>query len=60
MSITTNDISTVGPWLHQLRGITAYADATASVISDDTAGYTIQLTLHLSPKALESAGKAAK
>jgi hypothetical protein len=60
MSITTNDITTVGPWLHKLRTITAYADATAAIISDESSGYTIQLTLHLSPKALISAGKASK
>lgn len=60
MGITTNDITAVGPWLRKLRDIPSYADATASVVSDDTAGYTIQLTIHLSPKALESAGKAAK
>ncbi|GAA2751389.1 hypothetical protein [Amnibacterium kyonggiense] len=60
MAITTSDISSVGPWLRKLRGIPAYGDATASVISDDTTGYTIQLTLHLTPKALVNAGKAAK
>jgi hypothetical protein len=60
MLITTSDISQVGPWLHDLRSIPAYADATATVNSDETAGYTVQLTFHLSPKALVSAGKAAK
>lgn len=60
LSITTTDMTTIGPWLRKLRSIEAYADASASVISDDTTGYTIQLTLHLSPKALESAKKATK
>lgn len=60
MAVTTSDITTLPPWLRKLRSIPAYADATSTVISDDESGYTIQLTIHLSPKALESAGKAAK
>lgn len=60
MSIATNDITAVGPWLRKVRTIPAYGDATASVISDETAGYTIQLTLHLTQKALVNAGKSAK
>jgi hypothetical protein len=59
VSITTNDISSVGPWLRELRSTKAYADATASVLSDSSS-YNIQLTLHLSPKAIVSAGKASK
>lgn len=60
MAITTNDISEVGPWLRKVRDVAAYADATASVMSDQNAGYAVQLTLHLSPKSLISAGKAAQ
>jgi hypothetical protein len=60
MAVTTSDITTLPPWLRKIRSIPAYADASANVISDDESGYTVQLTIHLSPKALLSAGKAAK
>lgn len=60
MSVATSDITTLPPWLRKLRSIPAYADATASVNSDAPGTYTVQLVIHLSPKALLAAGKAAK
>lgn len=60
MSVATADITALPPWLRKIRSIPAYADASASVASDDSNGYTIQITVHLSPKALLSAGKVAK
>jgi hypothetical protein len=60
MSVETTDITPLPPWLRKIRSVPAYADASASVTSDDSSGYTIQITIHLSPKALESAGKAVK
>jgi hypothetical protein len=46
-------------WLRKLRSITAYADATATVATGDGNGYSVLLTVHLSPKALIDQ-KAAK
>jgi Tfp pilus assembly protein PilN len=60
MSVTARDISGLPRWLRMLRSIPAYADATASVLSDGSGTYTVQLIIHLSPKALVAAEKTAK
>jgi hypothetical protein len=60
LSVTTADITGLPKWLRMLRSIPAYADATASVLSDGTSTYSVQLTIHLSPKALVTAGKASQ
>jgi hypothetical protein len=60
ITVATSDITRLPPWLRKLRSIPAYADMTASVNAEDDNAYVVQLVLHLSPKALTSAGKAAK
>ena len=59
LNVAAPTITQLPIWLRKLRSIPAYADATASVASNDTEGYSIVLTIHLSPKALITA-KAAK
>ena len=60
MSVVASDITLLPRWLRLLRSMPSYADATASVLSDGGTKYTVQIVLHLSPKALVAAGKAAK
>lgn len=60
VTVVTSNITTLPPWLRKLRSMPAYADATASVASDDPGSYTVLLVIHLSPKALVTAGKAAR
>lgn len=59
LTATTSSITSLPPWLRKLRSIPAYADATAQVTSDGDSAYTVQIVVHLSPKALVN-GKAAK
>lgn len=39
-------------WLRRIRSIPAYADATATYTSGGSGTYTVNLTVHLSPKAI--------
>ena len=55
MTVTTQSILELPIWLRKLRSIPAYADATANVSSDQTTGYSVLVTIHLSPKALVNA-----
>lgn len=48
---STPTITDLPEWLRRLRTIPAYADATASVQDSETDGYSVALTVHLSPKA---------
>jgi len=60
ISVATSDITTLPPWLRKLRSVPAYADASATMTSDEVGGYTVQIVLHLSSKALVNAGKATR
>lgn len=53
LTVTTPSIgSEYSVWLRKITGITAYADANATIASSGDAGKTISLTVHLSPKAI--------
>ena len=55
MTVTSSSITELPIWLRKLRSIPAYADASASVSSGSGAAYTVNLTIHLSSKALVNA-----
>lgn len=58
LQVTSPTVTELPVWLRKLRSIPAYADATATFGHDEQAGYTEQITVHLSPKALVNAEKS--
>lgn len=53
LTADSKDITGLPHWLRMIRQIPAYADATAAVTHDDTTGYSVQITVHLSAKAID-------
>lgn len=53
LTVTTPSVgSEYSVWLRKIAGITAYADANATIASAGEGGNTISLTVHLNPKAI--------
>lgn len=55
LTAVSTSITQLPVWLRKLRSIPAYADAEPSITYDPEQGYTVQLTMHLSQKAIISA-----